>query len=65
MTLTICIFETLFLFWGFWDHFYPLGMKDSDVGSVSVEHLEWEEEMLPLVAVGDEQGLGGAIVLNI
>lgn len=40
-------------------------MKDSDICSVSVEHLEGEEEMLPLVAVGDEQGLGGAIVLNI
>ena len=32
--------------------------------TVTVEHLEREEEVFPLIAVGDKQRLGGAVVLN-
>ena len=33
--------------------------------AVEVEHLQREHEVLPLVGVGDEQRLGGAVVLEV
>ena len=37
-------------------------MKDADVAAVAVEHLEGQLEMLPLITVTDEEGLGGTVV---
>ena len=40
-------------------------MKDANVFDVSVEHFQRQHEVFPLVRVGDEQGLGGAVVLEV
>ena len=59
------VLQTLLLLRRLRDHFYPMGMKDADVRSVAVEHLEAEHEVFPLVTVADEEGLGGAVVLPV
>ena len=61
--LTFRVLKALLLLAGLGDHFDFLGVEDADVGAVSVEHLQVEHEVLALVRVGDEQGLGRAVVL--
>ena len=61
--LTFRVLKALLLLAGLGDHFDFLGVEDADVGAVSVEHLQVEHEVLALVRVGDEQGLGSAVVL--
>ena len=59
------VLQTLFFLRRLRDHFYPVGMKDANVCSVSIEHLEAEHEVFPLVTVADEEGLGGAVVFAV
>ena len=62
--LTVCVLETLLLLRRLRDHFDAFAVEHADVGSVAVEHLEREHEVLPLVRVADEQRLGRAVVLQ-
>ena len=39
-------------------------MEDADVFDVSVKHFQRQHEVFPLVRVGDEQSLGGAVMLQ-
>ena len=52
--LTVCVLETLLLLRRLGDHFYAFAVEHADVGSIAVEHLERQHEMLPLVRVADE-----------
>lgn len=47
--LTVCVLETLLLLRRLGDHFDAFAVEHADVGSIAVEHLEREHEMLPLV----------------
>ena len=62
--LTVCVLETLLLLRRLGDHFDALAVEHADVGSIAVEHLEGQHEMLPLVRVADEKGLRRAVMLQ-
>ena len=46
------------------DHFDSLRVEDPDFVAVAVKHFEREHEMLPLVAVRNEQRLRRAVMLQ-
>lgn len=64
LLLTVSIFEALLLLGRLRDDFYSARMKHSDIGPCAPKHRHGEHEVLPLVAVADEECLGGAVVLR-
>ena len=62
--LTVGIFYWLFLLWRFWYDFNSFATEDTDRSAGRVKHLDRQHEVLPLVWIGYEQGLGGTVVLE-
>lgn len=63
-SLTINIFERLFLFGWFGYDLDTFGIEKSDVFTVSVEHFYGKHEMFTLVRITNIERFGGTIVLN-